>query len=70
MALDKLVDSFQLNEDLTSVATAIRTKGKTSADLSFPEGFVAAINDLSSAPVITETSNSAGGVTVTITAPT
>ena len=70
MAADKLVDSFQLDQSLTSVANAIRAKGKTSGTLSFPHGFIDAINNLSSAPVITETANSAGGVTVTITAGT
>ena len=44
MAVDKLVDSTQLDTDLTSVANAIRTKGGTSASLAFPTGFVAAID--------------------------
>jgi hypothetical protein len=44
MAVDKLVDSAQLNADLTSVANAIRTKGGTSAQLAFPAGFVSAID--------------------------
>ena len=44
MALDKLVDSTQLDSDLTSVANAIRTKGGTSASLAFPVGFVSAID--------------------------
>lgn len=43
MALDKLVDSSQLDTDLTSVANAIRTKGGTSAQLAFPSGFVSAV---------------------------
>lgn len=43
MALDKLVDSAQLDSDLASVADAIRTKGGTSAQLAFPQGFVDAI---------------------------
>lgn len=43
MSLDKLVDSTQLDTDLTSVANAIRTKGGTSASLAFPAGFVQAI---------------------------
>ena len=47
MALDKLVDSSQLDSDLTSVANAIRTKGGTSAQLAFPAGFVSAIGDIS-----------------------
>ena len=44
MSVDKLVDSTQLDTDLTSVANAIRTKGGTSASLAFPAGFVSAIN--------------------------
>ena len=44
MAVDKLVDSTQLDADLTSVANAIRTKGGTSAQLAFPAGFVSAID--------------------------
>ena len=43
MAYDKIVDSTQLNSDLTSVANAIRTKGETSETLAFPSGFVTAI---------------------------
>ena len=43
MAPDKLVDSSQLDADLTSVANAIRTKGGTSAQLAFPSGFVSAV---------------------------
>ena len=58
MAVDKLVDSSQLNSDLTSVANAIRTKGGTSAALSFPAGFVAAIGDIptgGSSPLVSGT---------------
>ena len=47
MAVDKLVDSTQLDTDLTSVANAIRTKGGTSASLAFPSGFVTAIGNIS-----------------------
>lgn len=43
MSVDKLVDSTQLNTDLTAVANAIRAKGGTSAQLAFPAGFVSAI---------------------------
>ena len=43
MALDKLVDSAQLDTDLTAVANAIRTKGGISAQIAFPAGFVDAI---------------------------
>lgn len=48
MAVDKLVDSTQLDADLTSVANAIRTKGGTSAQLAFPAEFVSAINAIPS----------------------
>lgn len=44
MAVDKLVDSTQLDADLTAVANAIRTKGGTSAQIAFPAGFVSAVN--------------------------
>ena len=47
MSLDKLVDSTQLDADLTSVANAIRTKGGTSASLAFPADFVSAIAAIS-----------------------
>lgn len=43
MAVDKLVDSTQLDADLTSIANAIRTKGGTSAQMAFPAGFVSAV---------------------------
>lgn len=47
MAIDKLVDSSQLDNNLTLVANAIRAKGGTSANLSFPTDFVTAINAIS-----------------------
>lgn len=43
MALDKLVDSTQLDSDLTSVADAIRSKSGGSSQLVFPSGFVSEI---------------------------
>lgn len=43
MSVDKLVDSNQLDSDLTSVANAIRTRGGTSSQLAFPSGFVSAV---------------------------
>lgn len=48
MSVDKLVDSSQLDADLTSVANAIRTKGGTSAQLAFPAGFISAIGAIPS----------------------
>lgn len=70
MAVDKLVDSTQLNTDLTSVANAIRTKGGTSAQLAFPEEFVTAINAISSsceAVSVVDTPDGNGGTIRTIT---
>lgn len=48
MAYDKVVDSTQLDADLTTVAAAIRSKGGTSAQLAFPAGFASAIAAISS----------------------
>ena len=60
MAVDKLVDSSQLDADLTSVANAIRTKGGTSASLAFPADFVSAIGAI-------PTGGGGGGVSGTFT---
>lgn len=46
MAYDKIVDSVQLDANLTSIANAIRGKNGTSEQISFPDGFVTAINAL------------------------
>ena len=46
MAIDKAIDSAQLDGDLASVANAIRRKGGTSAQLSFPSGMVSAVEDI------------------------
>lgn len=72
MSLDKLVDSTQLDSDLTSVANAIRTKGGTSAQLAFPAGFVSAIGDIPTgggtpsniSVKIENSSNSSGAVAI------
>ena len=48
MAYDKLVDSVQLDSDLTSVANAIRGKTGGSVMLAFPADFVSAINNIPS----------------------
>lgn len=47
MSVDKLVDSAQLESDLTSVADAIRTKTGGTADLAFPADFVSEIGSIS-----------------------
>lgn len=46
MAVDKAVDSAVLDAGLTDIADAIREKGGTSAELSFPRGFVDAVDAL------------------------
>ena len=46
MAVDKLVDSTQLDADLTSVANAIRAKSGGSSQLAFPSGFVSEIGNI------------------------
>lgn len=48
MAVDKLVDSTQLDADLTSVANAIRAKSGGSSQLAFPAGFVSEIGAIPS----------------------
>ena len=70
MAADKLVDSTQLNADLTEVADAIRAKAKlaSSVKLAFPDDYVTQIGNLRTAPVVVE-GTAAGGKTITITAP-
>ncbi len=71
MSVDKLVDSTQLNSDLTSVANAIRTKGGTSASLAFPAGFVTAIGAIPSGggvswDDIADASEPSGDITLTV----
>lgn len=73
MAVDKLVDSTQLNSDLTSIANAIRTKGGTSAQLAFPAGFVSAVEDIpsggggASVDGISTGTEPSGAITITAT---
>lgn len=47
-----MADYLVTDTELTSVADAIRTKGGTSANLSFPTGFVSAINAIISNAVL------------------
>lgn len=47
MALDKLVDSAQLDSDLGDVADAIRAKSKGTSQLAFPAGFISEIQRIS-----------------------
>lgn len=48
MAVDKLVDSTQLDVNLTSVANAIRAKSGGSSQLAFPAGFISEIGNIPS----------------------
>lgn len=47
MAVDKLVDSAQLESDLTDIADAIRAKTGGTADLQFPSEFLSEIGSIS-----------------------
>lgn len=53
MALDKLIDSTQLDNNLTSVANAIRAKSGGTGQLAFPAGFVSEIGNISGGGGIT-----------------
>lgn len=55
MALDKLVDSTQLDSNLTSVANAIRAKSGGTGQLAFPAGFVSEIGNISGGGGVTPT---------------
>lgn len=57
MSVDKLVDSTQLDADLTSVADAIRAKTGGTADLQFPADFVSEIGSISGGGEIYYTPN-------------
>lgn len=65
MSLDKLVDSSQLDTDLTSVANAIRAKSGGSSQLTFPAGFVSEIQSIVSGGGANETLLASGTYTVT-----
>ena len=63
MALDKLVDSTQLDTDLTSVADAIRAKGGPSGSLPFPNGFIQAVGQIETNGWTKQTVDTDGAVT-------
>ena len=46
MALDRLVDSAQLDSDLEDIADAIRAKSGGSSPLAFPAGFISEIESI------------------------
>lgn len=47
-----MADYLVTDTELTSIANAIRTKGDTNGTLSFPSGFISAINNISSTPAV------------------
>ena len=67
-----MADYLTTDTELESVANAIRAKGGTSESLSFPDGFISAIENIptggSQGIVITDTIDAAGGTIRTITA--
>jgi hypothetical protein len=46
MAYDKIIDSIQLNNNLTSIANAIREKNGVNETIAFPSGFINKIQDI------------------------
>lgn len=56
------IDYLTTDQELTSVANAIRTKGGTSASLVYPTGFVSAIEAISSGTDVSDTTATAGDV--------
>lgn len=65
MSVDKLVDSTQLDSDLTSVANAIRAKSGGSSQLAFPAGFVSEIQSIVAGGGANERLLASGTYTVT-----
>lgn len=63
MALDKLVDSAQLDSDLGDVADAIRAKSGGSSQLAFPLGFISEIGSI-------QTGGGSQNTRITIVSPT
>lgn len=67
MALDKVVDSMALDGNLKNVANAIRTKGKTTASLTFPNGFISAIQAIHTGTELKIVASVTSGSVVTAT---
>lgn len=67
MAFDKVVDSTALDGNLKNVANAIRTKGKTTASLTFPNGFISAIQTIQTGTELKIVVSVNSGATVTAT---
>lgn len=54
MSLDKVVDSAALDAGMTIVADAIRVKAGTTEPLTWPDGFKAAVEEISGATDVTD----------------
>ena len=67
MAYDKVVDSAALDGQLGNIAKAIRNKGKTTAELTFPSGFVSAIQNIQTGTELKIIAYVANGAVVTAT---
>lgn len=67
MAYDKVVDSAVLDGQLGNIAKAIRTKGKTTANLTFPSGFISAIQNIQTGTELKIIVYVANGAVVTAT---
>lgn len=52
-----MADYLTTTSELTSIANAIRAKGETTASLTYPIGFVSAINNIEINPVTLNVSN-------------
>ncbi len=67
MAFDKVVDSAALDGNLKNVANAIRAKGKTTASLTFPNGFISAIQTIQTGTELKIVVSVTSGAAVTAT---
>lgn len=67
MAFDKVVDSTALDGNLKNVANAIRIKGKTTASLTFPNGFISAIQTIQTGTELKIVVSTPSGAAVTAT---
>ena len=60
--LPTVIDYLTTDTELTSIANAIRTKGGTSASLTYPAGFVSAIQAISTGTDVSDTTATASDV--------
>lgn len=60
-----MADYLTTTEELTSIADTIRSKGGTTALLTYPNGFVAAINNIEINPITMINVNNATATKIT-----